>query len=449
MTNYRGLDRLSPRDNILLELGMFLASLGKHRTAILHVKDKNKKIASLPSDLEGLTTLRIDEQKTSQIEYVLSNWLIEVRSYIDTKNPDADEIISLIRNKIGNISHSWQSDVNKYVLDSFRRSIELLHVGEIILSPTEYYYSLYSEVDTANDSTEIIAVATLSSSIWTNDPEQDMYIDKNLNAKKRGVDIRRLFIVSDSDWFEISESIKKQINAGIEIRRASPKLLGELQELEDMAIFVDKKSGIAKGYVADLGFNKEKRIRKGRLILDAHNRKALIDEFYKAWKISIPVDIRTVKKAKGSTFRNTDCSPCDRLKKYKLSPAVVTCKEAAKAKGIPLCQELKTLILNTSTGLVALHLPGDSKGALRAVKNALEVDEAHMVSGKVLASLGLEDGTVSAVCSPVWEMPHLISRRVLSFDFVSTNTGNKKEFFNFSPSILMDAESVMLGDFEA
>lgn len=50
LTNFRGGERMSPRDNILLELGMFLAHFGKRRAGILHVKDGDK-VAALPSDL--------------------------------------------------------------------------------------------------------------------------------------------------------------------------------------------------------------------------------------------------------------------------------------------------------------------------------------------------------------------------------------------------------------
>lgn len=72
-----------------------------------------------------------------------------------------------------------------------------------------------------------------------------------------------------------------------------------------------------------------------------------------------------------------------------------------------------------------------------------------MANSDDIESLGLEPGTVSAVSSPVWEMPHLISKRLLSFDFVSTNALSKRKFVKFPPSLLMEADSVMLGEFEA
>jgi prolyl-tRNA editing enzyme YbaK/EbsC (Cys-tRNA(Pro) deacylase) len=64
------------------------------------------------------------------------------------------------------------------------------------------------------------------------------------------------------------------------------------------------------------------------------------------------------------------------IETYALTQEVTTCEEAAKAKGIPLKNKLKTLIFNTSKRLHALHVPGNKKVYLRAVKIFLKVKEA-------------------------------------------------------------------------
>lgn len=137
-----------------------------------------------------------------------------------------------------------------------------------------------------------------------------------------------------------------------------------------------------------------------------------------------------------------------KLKEYKLDRPVVTCEEAARAKGIPLENELKTLLLETSNGLVAVELPGDAKVSLRKIKDVLEVKNAHLAAPEILAELGLKPGTVSAVCAPVWDMPHLVSMRLLNIDEVSTNSGKKDGYYRFEPSLLLKAENVKIGDFE-
>src|SRR5215813_11054029 len=48
----RGQSYVSPRDNVLFELGLFMGRLGRSRTFIVHEAEANLK---LPSDLAGIT----------------------------------------------------------------------------------------------------------------------------------------------------------------------------------------------------------------------------------------------------------------------------------------------------------------------------------------------------------------------------------------------------------
>lgn len=170
------------------------------------------------------------------------------------------------------------------------------------------------------------------------------------------------------------------------------------------------------------------------------------DTFEPAWARSSKTTLNDISKF---VFAPKSIqAPYPILKEYKLDKSVVTCYEAARAKGIPLDQELKTLLLDTSLGYVALELPGDATASLRKIKDALEVKQAHLASPETLLELHLEPGTVSTVRPPVWDMPHLISRRVLCQEFLSTNSGHKKGFYRFPPSLLLEAQAVIIGDFE-
>jgi prolyl-tRNA editing enzyme YbaK/EbsC (Cys-tRNA(Pro) deacylase) len=140
--------------------------------------------------------------------------------------------------------------------------------------------------------------------------------------------------------------------------------------------------------------------------------------------------------------------PGPTLQSFELAHEVISCSEASSAKGIPLANELKTLILKTSVGYYALHLPGGSRASYRKVKRFLSVDEAFLLSPSELNGIGLLSGTVSPVFEPVWSMSHLISSSVLELQFVSTNNGTRTRYVTFSPGLLLDARDVSVGDFE-
>ena len=131
-----------------------------------------------------------------------------------------------------------------------------------------------------------------------------------------------------------------------------------------------------------------------------------------------------------------------------LEREVVTCEQAAREKGIPLENELKTLVLETSLGLRALHLRGNKKASLRSVKRFLHAEQAHIASSERLDTLRLLPGTVCPLLEPVWSLSHLVSSQVLQLAFVSTNNGTRRGYYRFSPSILLSAKDVSIGEFE-
>ena len=441
----RSIDCMSPRDNVILELGIFISQLGKHRTGIVHVVSPGQSLAALPTNLHGMETIEYVLDKPGNNESKLGSWLEHVFRHVNDKNPCVDELIELLGKKLCSLPISRQKIIQKYSLMPFKNSINLALNGEIYLSPGEYYHALYSEIDNAASKTEVLAVATFSPIIWKGDLEQQDYLEKNLKAAERGANMRRLFILSDDQWNQMESVVRKQIKAGIKICRASPSLLGEFLRLEDMVIFKDAHPEESRAYIADLAINPN-RIRRGRLILNDYNKNDLINTFDKAWDISTEINSKNMPKH--TSVKKSSKPFSVNLKELKLDKPVATCEEAAQAKGIPLENELKTLILKTSNGLVAVELPGNAKASLRKIEDVLEVKEAHLADPKTLAQLGLEPCTVSAVRAPVWDMPHLIDKRLLNLDEVSTNSGNKKGYYKFKPSLLLKAEKKMIGDFQ-
>ncbi len=53
MVQSRGTSSLTPRDNVLFELGLFMGGIGRDRTFVVHDRSQAMR---MPSDLAGVTT---------------------------------------------------------------------------------------------------------------------------------------------------------------------------------------------------------------------------------------------------------------------------------------------------------------------------------------------------------------------------------------------------------
>jgi len=141
------------------------------------------------------------------------------------------------------------------------------------------------------------------------------------------------------------------------------------------------------------------------------------------------------------------CSPFENMVLYSLNKDVTTCEEAASAKGIPLQNELKSLIIDTSIGLYLLNIPGDKLANLRSIKKAIKVKEAFLAGEDILSRLKVEAGTVTPLLSRIWNIPQLLSLDVLEYDFVSTNAGTHNKYIIFNPTILKSHPNTTTGYF--
>jgi prolyl-tRNA editing enzyme YbaK/EbsC (Cys-tRNA(Pro) deacylase) len=136
------------------------------------------------------------------------------------------------------------------------------------------------------------------------------------------------------------------------------------------------------------------------------------------------------------------------LSPHWLNREVVTCSQAAAAKNVPLQNELKTLILWTTDGLYAVHLRGDQRLSLRAVKQFLHVKEARLLSVPEMSGIDLTPGTVCPFLPPVWYMRQLLSSALLDLEFVTTNNRTLNGYFLFDPQLLLQVPQVEVGNFE-
>ena len=355
-------------------------------------------------------------------------------------------LISSVRDHLLATPSEWRDDVESLLIRPFLRSSLLGRRGEIPLNPSQYYQGILSEIQAADSQWVVSAVSTLSSSLWAEDANQRHYGRKNLEAVSRGTKIRRLFVLPDGAEGTFRALIEDQESAGIDVRAANTKLLADATDLEDLVIFSNPE--YSRVYVASAAIDGSKSIRSGRLVVDPILAETLHDSFNSAWDSAIDSD---------DFFRAVEIAPINRhgidppglsLRRHKLDKPVISCDEAAEAREIDLKNELKTLVLRTSTGFMAVHLPGDGILSLRKVKDFLEAGEAYLADPEDIFSLGLSPGTVSALLDPVWRLPQLISRRVFDQDLMMTNDGTTTGYFKFDPALLTHATDLRIGEFE-
>ena len=395
-TWYRGTESFSPRDNIIFELGYFLQAFGRQRIAIIRVPRQDGTLPRVPTDLAGLTTINfiLGNEKVNADHVV--TWARRFRASFHPVHPSAAEVTRILRDELPAIRASWQGSVESLVvsptLDGLRKAVR----GEISLTTGQYYSRLNTEIANSGEGTSIMAVSSVSSEVWASDKDQQRYFNRNLEAALRGADIRRLFVTSDESPIDLRRVIDLQDESGIEVRVASFEHASYFSILEDIVIFIG--GGPAKflrAYVALPAINNPSRVRGGRLILDPAQCEEQCDAFEAAWEFSV-----SPREIAGPSIQKRVSAPGLTMMARRTDRQVVSCRDAAAARGIPLRNELKTLILETTAGLVAVHLPGNERLSLRRLKRFLEVDEAKLASTESLREIGLEPGTVSALLDP-------------------------------------------------
>ncbi len=80
----RGKRQTAVRDNVLLELGMFIGRLGRRKCFVMHPKENPK----IPSDLAGFTTIPFDEEQYKRhAESTMTAVATEIMNAINSREP--------------------------------------------------------------------------------------------------------------------------------------------------------------------------------------------------------------------------------------------------------------------------------------------------------------------------------------------------------------------------
>lgn len=365
---------------------------------------------------------------------------------ISTSHGELSDTFAAVTSVLARVPAEFHAEVSTLLVRPFLDQISLSLIGRIPLTSSQYYQRILTEMNKAEAGWKILAVSMLVSELWKADVDQRNYAARNLAAVRRGASIHRLFVMPENSVGQFDSALQEQIEYQVHVRIASNRLLTHVPELEDFVLFT-RQDG-ARAYIAHPAIDGSRRIRTGLLDMSENGTAWLREMFWKAWDLAVPAgkpsNIASVTEPQRS---NTD-APGLHMPSHQLETAVIGCEEAARARGIPLANELKTLVLQTSHGYVAAHLPGDGILSLRKVKERLEATEAYLADPEDLLSLGLSPGTVCAVLTPIWNLPHLVTRRLLDLTQVMTNDGTRTGYFVFNPAVLVDAPNVTVGDFE-
>lgn len=101
---------------------------------------------------------------------------------------------------------------------------------------------------------------------------------------------------------------------------------------------------------------------------------------------------------------------------------VFTCREAAIARGVPLHNELKTLLVVYRGDLALLNLPGNRQVDRRSVRIALMARDFRLANTVELATLRLTRGIISPLS--LIGCRSLLDTEVLDLEWITTNAGS-------------------------
>jgi hypothetical protein len=211
LTTSREIQTLSPRDNVIFELGLFMGRLGRSRTFILHQADAKVKI---PSDLSGVTTAtytwpRVDQSHQRAVggacdtirEVIRDLGVSETKTFkelgaIRSRQDRQESQLSTQEGEIRALKVALQGIVTHYEMDKL--------VGLSSETPFFCYYSddLYNELKRLRAMNLVRNYEGVGLSTIRRD-----YMNKN-----QQFDLRRFFFVTEQgrEYIELRRQLTKE-----------------------------------------------------------------------------------------------------------------------------------------------------------------------------------------------------------------------------------------------
>lgn len=125
---------------------------------------------------------------------------------------------------------------------------------------------------------------------------------------------------------------------------------------------------------------------------------------------------------------------------------VVTCDEAAKARGISIDEELKTILLKVSHKNISVNLKGGDKINSKAIRKLFNDKHIRFLSEEELGYFDLKKGLVNPWNIPFCEY-NLISSNIFEQNFMYTNNSKYTEGVKFPTKELFHLSNIIIGDF--
>jgi len=201
------------------------------------------------------------------------------------------EIVQVLRDDYPGVQDSWRHFTRDLVLRPLLSGVRQAVRGEIPLTTGQYYGRLNAEISVAGVGTDILAVSTISSRVWSTDRDQQRYYDQNISAAARGAKIRRLFVLPDTLPPDLARLIDLQSESGIEVRIIAPEHAEYFASLEDIVIFCGPKNlSQHRGYVALPAINNPGKVRGGRLVLNRQQCELQQQVFEDAWDFGANIE---------------------------------------------------------------------------------------------------------------------------------------------------------------
>jgi hypothetical protein len=134
----------------------------------------------------------------SRLSNHIAGWMSEMLASIPRARVEAasenslDELGTELTSLIASTPDAWQHEVRSLLIRPLILDLTMAQAGTIPLTREKYYQRVFTTMREVGRGSQVLAVSTLASKLWTHDADQIQYERMNFDAVRRGAKIRRL-----------------------------------------------------------------------------------------------------------------------------------------------------------------------------------------------------------------------------------------------------------------